>query len=59
MIVDDLNFVGIARAKNKTDAKLTVYPNAPLAITFPPEHFQAIARRNSQKCDFGGSVNHQ
>ena len=34
MIVDDLNFVDIARAK-KSDAKLIVYPNAPLAITIP------------------------
>jgi hypothetical protein len=59
MIVDDFYLVGIARSKNKTDTKLIVYPNTPLAITTAFELFQAIARRNSQKCDFGGSVNHQ
>jgi hypothetical protein len=57
VVVNDLDLIGIAGSKYKTNTKLIVDPDAPLtrAITF--EFFEPVARRNPQECDFGRCVN--
>jgi len=57
VIVDDLNFISIAGAKNKANTILIIDPNTPLTRSVTFEFLESVARRDSQKRDFGRRVN--
>lgn len=48
MVVDDLNFAGVAAVPNETDTELPVDTNTVLPGTIPAEKFEAIPWRRSQ-----------
>jgi hypothetical protein len=56
VIVDDLNFVGIAILPAKADAPLLVHTNTVLASSTAPELLQPITRRHAKVAELLGRV---
>src|SRR5580704_11672266 len=56
MIVDDLNFVSVALAPNKTKPPLVVDSDAVLSFSIAMQRFQTISRRRHQVSQFSSAV---
>jgi hypothetical protein len=56
VIVNDLNFVGIAILPPKADTPLLVHANTVLADSIAPELLQSIARRHAEVLELLGRV---